>query len=611
MQNYYNDYYQFGVWDGVKNTWNTIRAIPKIASGIGAIKDFGKTGDFNKLVDWGKENFKGNPMIDKAVSWAKDNKALLGGLATAGVGALANHFANKNNQKQVMMGLMPGMGGGMMPMMNPYMGMMPMMNPYMGMGMMPGMGGGYYTVTRGGGNNGNGFFGNLMQAATPLLAAYGINKWMNGQQKTEEEKNESDIEGRLSKLYQANAQNATNIKAEYDKLAQTLGEKGAIATLEQKYKNGYTVTENPDDVQERLNKLYQANPKNSQAIKSEFDSLVSSLGEKGAITTLENKYKGGYYEEKEETTPQTAADKIRSTFGQKRSWWDIAGKIRDRNAKTRYDQAISGMTEDQRDAFQKHIVKNMEQGNSWRSAINAQVATINRQGGGQKVNRKKNQEQTTTAPSTQAIANATTDSQDPTKNPYADFSYSPLDEIQGRFKDVYFGSWDFLTPETKKKDVKALAARIKPGDGISVNKGPYAHYAIYIGDGKVIEHTGVDSKYQRGGNNKSQMGSLKDFMAGRGNEAVTIHKSRKFSPETVVQRAKNAYNLKDLPYDAAKNNCEHFMEEILNGEHKSHQVKNIQNLVRGIGYMGKEGLKNYDKDIDKSAKKYSKMYKHI
>lgn len=121
----------------------------------------------------------------------------------------------------------------------------------------------------------------------------------------------------------------------------------------------------------------------------------------------------------------------------------------------------------------------------------------------------------------------------------------------------------------------------------------------------------MEGKGQREGNNKSQIGTLKDFLAGQNNAAVTVHKSKKFDPETVVRRAKNAYNLKDLPYDPAKNNCEHFMEEILNGEHKSHQVGYVQKLARGLGYGGLNIIKNYDKDIDKSAKKYSKIYKHI
>lgn len=453
MQNYYNDYYQFGVWDGVKNTWNTIRTIPKIASGIGAIKDFGKTGDFNKLVDWGKENFKGTPMIDKAINWAKDNKALLGGLATAGVGAIANHFANKNNQKQVMMGMMPSMGGSMMPMpmMNPYMGMMPMMNPYMGMGMIPGMGGGYYTVTRGN-NNGNGFFGNLMQAATPLLAAYGINKWMNGQQKTEEDKKKEE---------ETNAEN---------------------------------------DIQGRLNKLYATNPNNSNDIKQEYDSLLRSLGdEKGALATLEAKYKGGWFkpeEKKEEVTPQSAADKIENAFGRQRTGFNLMDRYdeqgndrggffkrlgkkamsifdpnqqytsnsremkMDQELKKAYEAKLSQMTDDVRSKFQAGIASDLNAGRDIRTAVQKHLGRYARNankyyGTGAGQNQGNTATTQTVSPQggkkTQAIANATTDSQDPTKNPYADFSYSPLDEIQGRFKDVYFGSWDFLSPETKKK----------------------------------------------------------------------------------------------------------------------------------------------------------------
>ena len=217
------------------------------ARGLSALKK-GLNGDWSHLQKWGAKYLPGvaGKLLGKegessgVMDWIKNNKGLAAGIASTGLGLLGNAF-NKNRQGGGGMYMMP-YGGGMgygMPMMQPMMGGMGYGMPQM----MPMMGGGGMMVGYNGGGGGD-FFGTLSKAAMPLLAGYAFDKWTKKNDQTAEEKPQEDDETYINKtltgLYTSNANNATDIRKEYDSLRESLGDRAAADTLAAKYKNGYT-----------------------------------------------------------------------------------------------------------------------------------------------------------------------------------------------------------------------------------------------------------------------------------------------------------------------------------------------------------------------------------
>jgi len=339
--NLYTQDYNFGLGD----VWNTVKSIPKIASGIGAVSKAWNKGDFSGIQDWLGKNMKsGNGQqgfLGKAADWVKNNKGLAAAAAT-GIGNLMLNGLGNKGQKQTSY-FMPGMGGGMSPMMMgggmmPMMmggGMMPMMNPMMGGGGM------FYQSSSGGGN---GLLGNIAKAALPALAMYGINKWANGNnnngdQKTEEKQTDAQYaSGQLNSLMTANPNYAEQIQNEYDNLSKSVGERNAADTLTAKYKGGYKAPQQPR--QPRLT----AQQKAEQA--------------------------------KQEQQQQSQKD-ISQAMGNKRAFWDLGGKFDDWRTKRQYDRATSGMTDAQKAEYQKQIAEGINSGKSWQDMVKNTGTNIN------------------------------------------------------------------------------------------------------------------------------------------------------------------------------------------------------------------------------------------
>ena len=104
----------------------------------------------------------------------------------------------------------------------------------------------------------------------------------------------------------------------------------------------------------------------------------------------------------------------------------------------------------------------------------------------------------------------------------------------------------------------------------------YIHHGIYVGDGKVV-HCGAVCRFLPRG--PVEEVSLRGFSRGRP-VAVRSGPPAKFSAPEVVVRARS--RLGETQYRILSNNCEHFCEWCLRGEHRSYQVERLMRWIRPL-----------------------------
>ncbi|NWR88053.1 HRSL1 enzyme, partial [Furnarius figulus] len=122
----------------------------------------------------------------------------------------------------------------------------------------------------------------------------------------------------------------------------------------------------------------------------------------------------------------------------------------------------------------------------------------------------------------------------------------------------------------------------RPGDLIEVDRKFYRHWALYLGDGYVINVTPVDegapslsvsttSIFTRKAKVKKQL--LKEVV---GDDSWKVNnkydRSRDPLPVEMIIRRAERYIDKEVTYDVLGNNCEHFVTMLRYGEGVSHQV---------------------------------------
>jgi hypothetical protein len=119
-----------------------------------------------------------------------------------------------------------------------------------------------------------------------------------------------------------------------------------------------------------------------------------------------------------------------------------------------------------------------------------------------------------------------------------------------------------------------------PGDILSVNRGPYKHYGIYAGDGKVIHYTTPKGDF--GFDISVRETTLDKFIAGGKCRIVEIKQG--FSPEETLERARS--RIGEEKYNLLFNNCEHFVYECKTGKKKSNQINTFFTAVAMGGLAG-------------------------
>lgn len=94
----------------------------------------------------------------------------------------------------------------------------------------------------------------------------------------------------------------------------------------------------------------------------------------------------------------------------------------------------------------------------------------------------------------------------------------------------------------------------------------YAHHGIYVGDGQVVHYAGLANDFKSG---PIELVSLEVFAQGRG-FAICKHIAPD-PPETIIARAHE--KLGEDAYCVFSNNCEHFCNWCVTGNHQSYQVE--------------------------------------
>lgn len=104
------------------------------------------------------------------------------------------------------------------------------------------------------------------------------------------------------------------------------------------------------------------------------------------------------------------------------------------------------------------------------------------------------------------------------------------------------------------------------GDHLKVSKLLYSHHGIYTDNNTVIHYSGKSDGIQSGPIEET---SLTRFSAGDNYEVID-HNDRKYSRKESVIRAQK--RLGENAYNITGNNCEHFINWCMHGNHNSSQV---------------------------------------
>ncbi|XP_044536652.1 phospholipase A and acyltransferase 3-like [Gracilinanus agilis] len=143
----------------------------------------------------------------------------------------------------------------------------------------------------------------------------------------------------------------------------------------------------------------------------------------------------------------------------------------------------------------------------------------------------------------------------------------------------------------------------KPGDLIEIFRMCYSHWAIYVGDGYVV-HLAPPSEYA-GAGASSIMSALTDkatvkkellrVVVGSDKYHVNNKHDNRYQPlpvNKIVQRALEEVG-KEVLYKLTSENCEHFVNDLRYGIHRSDQVRDVYigaGIAGGLALAGLFGV---------------------
>ncbi|HAS6052190.1 TPA: hypothetical protein I7122_05490 [Vibrio vulnificus] len=104
------------------------------------------------------------------------------------------------------------------------------------------------------------------------------------------------------------------------------------------------------------------------------------------------------------------------------------------------------------------------------------------------------------------------------------------------------------------------------GDHLKSSRGLYSHHGLYVGSERVVHYSGLSDGLKSG---PIEEVNLKKFCDDKGFEVIP-HADRKHSRAESVKRARS--RLGEKAYSVTGNNCEHFVNWCIDGEHTSGQV---------------------------------------
>src|SRR5262245_55061388 len=120
--------------------------------------------------------------------------------------------------------------------------------------------------------------------------------------------------------------------------------------------------------------------------------------------------------------------------------------------------------------------------------------------------------------------------------------------------------------------IRSRGGEPPPGAHLTTPRCGFTHHGIYVGRGKVVQYSGLSSSLRRG---PIQEVTLAAFTQGR---ALRVQPNQPgcFSAEEVIRRARS--RIGEDRYHLLRNNCEHFCEWCLRGNHYSSQVERWRHL---------------------------------
>ena len=132
---------------------------------------------------------------------------------------------------------------------------------------------------------------------------------------------------------------------------------------------------------------------------------------------------------------------------------------------------------------------------------------------------------------------------------------------------------------------RLLALNEEPplGAHLVTSRFAYAHHGVYVGAGTVVHYAAFAKHWHRGPVEET---SLPRFAHGH---PVWVRAERpdRLQPAEIVRRARS--RLGEDRYRFFSNNCEHFSEWCINGEHRSPQVERLrarlQQVVRAVSEL--------------------------
>jgi|JI10StandDraft_1071094.scaffolds.fasta_scaffold44801_4 hypothetical protein len=117
---------------------------------------------------------------------------------------------------------------------------------------------------------------------------------------------------------------------------------------------------------------------------------------------------------------------------------------------------------------------------------------------------------------------------------------------------------------------------LRPGDHIKVDRGPYHHHGIYIGDNQVIHFTGASKRPEDA---LIRLDSIDNFA--RGGQVQVVEYAQCLPATEVLLRAHDKRG--DDGYKLFANNCEHLARWCKTGHHESQQARNVAAGAVGVG----------------------------
>jgi len=111
---------------------------------------------------------------------------------------------------------------------------------------------------------------------------------------------------------------------------------------------------------------------------------------------------------------------------------------------------------------------------------------------------------------------------------------------------------------------------------VSPDRRGFLHHGIYVGEGKVVHYAGSTHGFFSG---PVEEVALDQFTCGRPVWA-SYEAPANFCADEIIRRARSRVG--ENHYRIFSNNCEHFCEWCLRGEHRSHQVEALLSIP-GLG----------------------------